>query len=445
MLGTGLGVYLPIALYVGVLIGCLLSIMWRPTIGLYILVLIMPQQRLRSHVSDMPLGYHLITLLLLAVLLGALIKGQLVRRSPLNKLLIVFGAFMFLSLCLGSFYPSISAPLLERLLHWKDYMLLPGLFFATSAVIRSRRQMTILLVLVCLSILLVDRGVALEVRTHDFAHFDENKRDSGPLGYAGSNGVAAFEAQMSLFLLALVSSVKKRTTKLLLYGLIALSVYCLLFSFSRGAYIGFLAGLIALALLRRPILLPILLVLFLAWQIFLPRAVVERISMTEDQSGELEDSAASRVELWKDALDLIAANPVLGSGYDTYEYMGRVRTLRDTHNYYVKMMVETGIIGLCIYLAIIAKFFQIAWGLFRRTQDSIFSSLGLGMVLCTVCIAAVNFFGDRWTYIEVNGLVWVLVGLLAYAHHELDSADLTAASETSVPTMSATVLERTLS
>ncbi|PYU26744.1 MAG: hypothetical protein DMG30_01170 [Acidobacteria bacterium] len=445
MLGTGLGVYIPVALYIGFLVGCLLSVAWRPTIGLYILILIMPQQRLRFRVEEMPLGKHIIVLLVLSVLLGALIQGR-IRRSRISKLLIVFGAFTFLSLCWGAFYLPLSAPVLERFYHWKDYMMLPGLFFAALASVRSKKDLRTALVLVCLSVLLVGRGFGLEIRQHDFSHYDDNKRDSGPLGL-GSNNTAAFEAEMSIVLLALAGSLKKHA-KLLLYAVIALSLFCLLYSFSRGSYLAFLVSVIAYALARRrllSILVPLLLVLLFAWRATLPQAVTERISMTEDANGQLDNSAASRVELWNDALDLIAANPIFGSGYDTYEYMGRVGSLRDTHNYYVKAMVETGVIGLFIFLAILAKFFQMGWTLFKRTQDSLFSSLGLGMALCTICLAVGNLFGDRWTYVELNGLVWVLMGLVAYAHYELDSADLTAAYQTSVPGFSEAVSERTLS
>jgi putative inorganic carbon (HCO3(-)) transporter len=447
MLGTGLGIYLPVVLYVGFLAGCLLAIAWRPTIGLYILILAIPQQGPRYRIGYLPLGKHLIVLLLLCVFIGVLIRGYSFPRSTLNKVLILFCAFIFFSFWWGVLSASVTAPFIERFYHWKDYMALPALFFATSATIRTRKQLGTALALVCISVLLVGRGFGLEIRQHDFAHFDENKRDSGPLGL-GSNNTAAFEAEMSLVLLAIAIGQKKRARKIFLYGILALSLFCLLFSFSREAYVAFLVSLMAMALIRRRLLgfvVPALVVLLLAWRLVLPQAVTERISMTEDSTGQLDSSAASRLELWSDAAELIASNPIVGSGYDTYEYMGRVGSLRDTHNYYVKAMVETGVIGLFIFLAIVVKFFQTSWTLLKRTQDPLFSSLGLGMVLCTVCIIVVNFFGDRWTYVELNGLVWVLFGLVAYAHSELDSAELATAHQTASAQIRGAFAERTLS
>ncbi len=310
-MGSGLGQYIPLALYIVFLGACVLSLAWRPTLGLYVLILVIPQQRLRARISDLPLGKHIIVFLLVSVLIGALIRGQTPRRSALNKILVVFMVFTFVSLCLGAFYPSGTGPFFERLMHWKDYMVLPLLFFATSAAVQTRQHFKIALVLVCFSILLVGRGFALEVREHDLSHFNEDKRDVGPLG-AGSNQTAAFEAQMAIFLLALANGPKKRTYKLLLYALIALNVFCLLYSFSRGGYIGFLVAFFVFALLRQPKLLLLLIAFLLAWQALVPQAVIERVTMTTDDNGQLESSAASRLTLWNDALELIASNPVLG-------------------------------------------------------------------------------------------------------------------------------------
>ena len=32
------------------------------------------------------------------------------------------------------------------------------------------------------------------------------------------------------------------------------------------------------------------------------------------------------------------------------------------------------------------------------------------------CLVVVNLFGDRWTYIEINGITWVLFALAAQAY-----------------------------
>ena len=135
--------------------------------------------------------------------------------------------------------------------------------------------------------------------------------------------------------------------------------------------------------------------------------------MTMDDDQRLEQSAKQRVQLWTDAQELVRSNPVLGTGYATYMYMGRVEDLKDTHNIYLKMLVETGIIGLLIFLWLLARLARVAWQLFRQHTDYFSNGLALGLLSLVGCLLVANLFGDRWTYIEVNGLVWVLFAIAA--------------------------------
>lgn len=421
-MGMGLGQYIGIAAYVCFAVAIVLSLFWKPKIGLYLLILTAPQERLVNRFVDFPLGEHVLVLLLLSVLAGAFLRGQFPKQSALNKVLIVFCALSFFSLIIGAFYMGPDT-LLERLRHWKDYMCLPLLFVATSAVIQTKKEFQIAVVLVCLSVLLVNKSMAVELREHDNSHYSDSKREAGPFMNAGSNGAGAFEAQMAIFLVALAAFQKKWSRKLPLYGLIALTLFCLLFSFSRGGYLAFLGALFVYGVVHRRILVPILLAFMLAWQVFVPQSVIERVTMTETSNGQLEASAEARVTIWTDALNLIESNPILGSGYDTYEFMGRVGSFRDTHNMYVKTVVETGIVGLGVFLWILFTFWRLGWTLFKRAEDDLlFRSLGLGVAVTSVCVAIVNFFGDRWTYMGPNGLIWVLLGLAAVANSLLSKA-----------------------
>jgi hypothetical protein len=58
--------------------------------------------------------------------------------------------------------------------------------------------MKILLVLMMVSVLRANTGFYHTVSERDFSHFDYGLRYAGALGYAGENGLAAFEAQFVL-------------------------------------------------------------------------------------------------------------------------------------------------------------------------------------------------------------------------------------------------------
>ena len=122
-------------------------------------------------------------------------------------------------------------------------------------------------------------------------------------------------------------------------------------------------------------------------------------------SSDLQD----RVTLWNDAVDLFHQNPVLGAGFDTYQWQHRVSIYTDTHNYFLKVLVETGIVGLMLFLFVLAKATRLSIKLYRSAKDPFLQSIGLGFALVMACVFVVNFFGDRWLYVEVNGFLWVLL------------------------------------
>src|SRR6202012_3118672 len=83
--------------------------------------------------------------------------------------------------------------------------------------------------------------------------------------------------------------------------------------------------------------------------------------------------------------------------------------LKATHNWYVKVLVETGIIGFMIVLLLLQQSIAAAFRLFRRGEDPLYRGLGFGLLLALVASLVANCFGDRWTYIEITGLLWVLL------------------------------------
>src|SRR5215469_18250895 len=76
MIHFGLEGLLPTLLYAGMFITFLASVFWRPSFGLYLLVLTLPLQTGRYKLHDFPLGSEFIDILLLGTILGLIIKGQ---------------------------------------------------------------------------------------------------------------------------------------------------------------------------------------------------------------------------------------------------------------------------------------------------------------------------------------------------------------------------------
>ena len=413
----GLGHYIPLLLYILMLATFLASVFWRPSLGIYLLVLTLPLQTGRYQIQAFPMGAQFLDILLLGTILGLLIQGRpVIAKTDLNRLLLLFAVFCYFSLWEGSIFINAPLPITigdERVSAWKNYVEMFLFALVVAAAIKEKAQVKILLVLMAVSLLYVNRTNYAELSGRDLTHFSYDVRDAGPLGYAGVNGLAAFETMAASFLLAMYSFIRRKWVKAAILLLVVTCGYCLLFSFSRGGYLGFIAGLVVLGLFKSRWMLVAAVVLVLGWQAFLPAAVQERIRMTTEnvQEGQQFDSSAqTRIELWEDAMASFKRNPLTGTGFQTFGQVEHVGGLRDTHNYYVKVLAETGIFGLALFLWLLWKLFRTGTSLYVSAQDPFWRAIGLGLTAVLASAAVMNFFGDRWTYQQVDGYIWILLG-----------------------------------
>ncbi len=303
-------------------------------------------------------------------------------------------------------------------------MLIPLIFMAAGLVIEDRKTVRTVVLLTAITLLFIDRSSLFESMSRTWTSFDEDKRGGGPLGY-GSNQTAAFLAQFAMFFWGFVQFATRRKVKFAGYLLVAITIFTAMYTFSRAGYLAILVGVFVLGLLKDRKLLLVLGVFLVIWQSVVPTAVRERVNMTENSNGQLEASAQERVDLWENAERSILRSPIVGNGFATFQLGEHVDNLRDTHNWYVKVLVETGVIGLIMALMLIQQMLAVSYRLFKRGSDPLYRGLGLGLVLAiSACIVA-NFFGDRWTYIEITALLWVLVSAAIRAE-QLQRAESTS-------------------
>jgi O-antigen ligase len=374
---------------------------------------------MRDHFEDYPLGGHMLLILVLAVIAGALLRGKRPPKSKLYIIWLVIGVYLYLSMWLGTAIGNAPAPLWlsdANFVTWKDYMLIPLVFVATSLVVEDRKAVRTVIFITAISLLFIDRSCILESTSRGWGSFDENKRDAGPLAY-GANQTAAFLAQFAMFYWGLVQFVKAKKYKLLGYALVAITLFATMYTFSRGGYLAVLVSVLVLGILKDRKLLVILGVFLLTWQTVVPTAVRERVAMTKDSNGQLEASAQLRVDLLKESWNSILHSPIVGNGFATFQYGHHAGDLTDTHDWFIKVLVETGIIGLIMYLILFQQTLALSFRLFRRASDPLYRGLGLGLILAMCSCIVANCFGDRWTYLEITGPLFVLVATAARASH----------------------------
>lgn len=429
-MGTGIGHFIPLVAYLGFWVMILASLTGRPLLGLYYMIPFLPYRTMRDHFLDYPLGGNVLTILVFAVILGALIKGKHLPKSKLYSIWLIFGIYLYFSMWIGTALGHAPPPIWITDLNfatWKDYMLIPLVFVATGLVVEDRKAVRTVILITAICLLFIDRSCLLESMSRTWGTFDENKRGGGPLAY-GSNQTAAFLAQFSMFFWGFGQFLKRKKIRLLSYGLVALTLFATMYTFSRGAYLAVIFSVFVLGLLKDRKLLLILGVFLLTWQTVVPTAVRQRVNMTENSNGQLEASAQERVDLWQNAERSILESPIVGNGFATFQFGEHVANLKDTHNWYVKIMVETGLIGLILAFALLLQMLVLAYRLFRRATDPLYRGLGLGLFVATCSCILANCFGDRWTYLEVTAPLWVLFAAGIRALHLTEETPVTESS-----------------
>lgn len=411
-MGTGLGHYIPFVAYIGFFAAALLSLFKDPKLGLYYMIPFLPYRTMRDHFEEWPLGANVLTMLVIAVFVGALVRGKRLPKSALPWIWLAFGIYMYFSMWLGSALTSAPAPVWlsdMNFVTWKDYMLLPLIFVSAAMVLDDRKAIRTAILLTGFALLMIDRSSLMDSLSHSWTNFDENKRSGGPLGY-GSNQTAAYLSQFALFFWGFGQYLKRKKAKLISYSLTAVTLLACMYCFSRAAYMAIVVCVIMLGILKDRKLIVVAALFLFTWQAVLPEAVTQRVNMTHNDDGQLEASAQERVDLWTDAEQTFTHYPITGTGFASFQFGEHVDNLKDTHNWYVKVLVETGLIGFAFALALLQQMFAVSIHLFRKARDPLYAGLGLGLILCLLSSMITNMFGDRWTYIEIQGALWVLMG-----------------------------------
>jgi len=432
MLGLGLGQYLPYVIYGIFFLIALVALFYRNEIGILFIAFFLPIYALLNKTIklELPLAKDIIDILIIAMLVGWLLQRKKSEEQQLSHSPLLLPIFLFMAYSLFSFIQGTStlgSDLFsevseQRLADWKNYMIMPLLYLIAYYNLRDRKWQYALFILLSISFLVMDFKFRETFRWFQQAHFTNDMRIPGTLGFLGPNEWGSFHTIYNLFLIGLFMIDKHVWRRIAYLILIAGGTYCLLYSYSRGAYVGFFVGLVFIGLVRsRKLLIP-LVVFLLVWKLILPLSVVERIEGTiVDQSdlvqseradlmsvGGSELDTAKRAEIWTMALDYFSQNPIFGNGFRTFGIL----TGWDTHNVYLKALAEQGLIGFVLYLWLYVLALRSGWRLYRDGNEELLKAFGFAFLCAVVGSMVVNFFGDRWTYLQIGGLYWIFWALV---------------------------------
>ncbi|MGH7494852.1 MAG: O-antigen ligase family protein [bacterium] len=432
-LGLGLTKIIPFLLYLIMILVAVLTLIYRVEIGIYFLVPLIPQQSTLEGIARYPLGKDIVDVILLSLLLRWWVDssrkpGGMFAKTPINTPVFWLALWTFFELWLGSFNLNLPLPISisdARFVTWKNFMILPLLYFVVVNNVEDKKQIKIILGLMALSMLFMDRHFYNNFRGRSVEGYSHDLRSSGTFSYLGPNELAAFYAQYTLPILCVMLLDRQILVRVFAGVVMSFNYYCMVYLFSRGGYLATLVGWSFLGLVRDRRVLVVLALLLIFWRFLLPNAVVERIEMTQTEAGT-DTSVQERVQMWDMAIDVIESNPLLGIGYNTTPYFGFTESItgqhrNNLHNGYIEVLTELGAIGLLIYLIIFLKGMAAGWRLYKIAPEPFFKALGLGFVAGILASLAANITGNNWHYFNVAGFFWVTFALVVRCLKIIDS------------------------
>jgi O-antigen ligase len=249
--------------------------------------------------------------------------------------------------------------------------------------------------------------------------------DPGRVAIGNANETAASLVAGGTLAAALVFALRgKPVLRLLTTIAVPLCVFAVFLTLSRGGLVALGASLIAAIVVagrRRGVVLGLAAAAVLATVIyfgaFAPADARERVLDLEGGTG--------RTDIWTVGWRMVEDQPLRGVGAGNFpvasiHYLLEPGALLRTdfivdnpkvaHNTYLNVLAELGVVGLALFLAIIA--FPLWWaaravGFAARAGDRQLEVLARAMVVVIVGLLAADFFGSR----QYSKQLWLLLGL----------------------------------
>jgi O-antigen ligase len=365
---------------------------------------------------------NLLFLVLLVVLVfsSKRVNGDTGRPARLTAPLLVFFGVLVMGYMIAA--PSELSDSMTDVTRLKNAIFYPLLYFVFRHCRQdlSRTRQLIMLVL------LVAPLAAVEAIYQGFqfglGEYVEEQRATGPFGDANmANRAGVFFAMFLPMLAALaVFDHRKFVRVAAVVGCVLLAM-AILFTYSRQSYLIALVGLLILLMHRSMAAAVLATVLLVATVSYLPTSVLQRVEQTRqtDVTGAptVDNSTASRFELWQGALEMWKESPGgVGLGrFPTYigdynsEYDGR-----DAHNAFVLVWAELGLLGLAAMLWLFWRMWSISRFMRRSAApgDSEGYAFALGFRISVVSVALSNVYGSPFFEGLIMASFWILCGLV---------------------------------
>ena len=206
----------------------------------------------------------------------------------------------------------------------------------------------------------------------------------------------------------------KSTEKIYLYFSLFLALTCLLFTFSRGAWLALGVVILLLGMLINKRIIYVFIILTAISSLFMQDLIWARIFSAFNPT---DTSSSLRIAFWESTIAMIIDNPLLGIGWASYQYTypnydffinDSSVIIYHAHNMYLNMLAEIGILGGIVYLA---AFFYLIKILYKKyTVLSRDNGYFLSVISCTFVLLLIGITDYPLFNLQISTIFWLITG-----------------------------------
>lgn len=384
---------------------------------------------------------YLLVLIMVSSYIGRILfAGELaIKKTALNKPLVAFAAITTIAVVVSP------VPLVSLVGEYARYENLPTLLsytfiaFMASQFLDTRAWINKLIsasfiAFGIIALYGIAQNVGLDIIPESMRLFEGRSRSTlgNPVFFGG------YIAMMTPLLLHYLLKDERLPfiSKPLIALLLVMGFAGAVFSQTRGAWLAIAVGILVVAIFHRQNLLKaagnIAAVAIIGFALTLALISIGGQQQAAQQFGEItervvsavdisEGSSASRIEIWKSSVEMIAVRPLAGYGPDQmYLWSPAFKTLKKaqiekntipdrTHNEFLQVAVNSGFLGLLVFLWIVSALVLIGARAIKANGD--LKSPAIGITAALVGYIAQGLFGVA--IIGLTAPAFVMGGVLA--------------------------------